>query len=86
MSETSGIEKLNNISKEYIYNQINDLVKLNIKNKVDFLGIRDYMYKHNYKEFNDFDINKTKIVINVNSSIGSFGESRKKLGELNHES
>ena len=86
VSETSGIEKLNNISKEYIYNQINDLVKLNIKNKVDFLGIRDYIYKHNYKEFNDFDINKTKIVINVNSSIGSFGESRKKLGELNHES
>lgn len=86
VSETAGIEELKNISNEYVYNKINDLVKLNIKNNVDFLGIRDYMYKHNYKEFNDFDINNTKIVINVKSSISSFGESRKKLGELDYES
>ena len=83
LNEPDTISKLSKLSENYIKDNINDVVNISVNNKIDFLGIGNYIYKHdkNYFDFEKQDWNnnlsKLNIKNNVNVKITSIGEMRK---------
>ena len=67
--------KLSKLTNDYIKKNVNNLLDISIKNNIDFIGIRNYIYKHTNKKIRSLkDIN---INIKIDSSITSIGEMRK---------
>jgi len=83
LNDKKSIDKLSKITNEYIKNNVNNIVNISVNNKIDFIGIGNYIYKHDYKYFdfkkNDWydNLNKIKINIKINTKITSIGEMRK---------
>lgn len=83
LDNNKTIEKLNELTNKYIEEKINHVVNIAKKNKADFLGIGNYIYKHDPKYFdfdkNDWNKNLEKINVNVNveTTIKFIGEIRK---------
>ena len=83
LNEPDTISKLSKLSENYIKDNINDVVNISVNNNIDFLGIGNYIYKHD-KNYFDFDkkdwnnnLSKLNIKNNVNVKITSIGEMRK---------
>ena len=83
LNKTNAIDKLNDLTNQYIKKNINDLISKMKNNNNDLLGIGNYIYKHN-KDYFDFknknwDNNLKNIYIETNSNtkINSSGEIRK---------
>lgn len=77
LSNNESLNNLINISKIQIKNNLINLIEISKKYNYDFLGIGNYIYKHNYDEYNKFDLNNLNIIVNVNLFISSIGETRK---------
>ena len=74
LDDSKSIDKLSNLANKYIKDEINNLINIQNKNKIDFLGFKLYIYKHDkdyLKEENNYKVN-----INVNTTINSIGEIR----------
>lgn len=75
--------KIGNIASKYVIDSINKLVNRSKKNNNDFIGIGNYIYKHDTKYFdfknNNWDNNLKNVSVKVTSkvSIISTGETRK---------
>lgn len=82
LNEKSSIEKLTNLTNEYIENNINNLIDFIKKNNTDIIGIGSYIYKHKTSYFNDKDkwntyLNDIKINVKSNTNITSLGEIKR---------
>ena len=64
---------LNKISNKEIKEKINELINIQKENNYDFLGIQNYIYKHDKRN----KLNDIKINILINNEITSIGEIRK---------
>lgn len=73
LQKQTNIKKLNNISNKQIQSKINELINIQLENNYDFLGIENYIYKHDKKT----NIKDIKINILINTEITSIGEMRK---------
>lgn len=78
LSDINSLKKLEKLSKDYMNDEINNLVNKTKKDNNDILGIENYIYKHdknyNKKTFNLNNIeNKNDITVNIIST----GEIRK---------
>ncbi len=75
--------KLSKLVNNYINKKSKDVVNIAVNNKIDFIGIGNYIYKHDSKYFdfkkNDWNdhLDKINIKINTDSIIKSIGEMRK---------
>lgn len=76
LDSTSTIKKLNTLSNNYIKEKLTNIINKN--NESDFIGIGNYIYKHNknFKLKNNY-IKDIDIKININNKINSIGELRK---------
>lgn len=74
---------LNDLINDYIEKNVNEIIDMIISNEVDFIGFSNYVYRNKYNDYKDFDLSKVNIKIKPDSSITSFGESRKKVGDIN---
>ena len=78
--ETTKI--LSNHINQYIKRNVNHILQLSKKNEFDFIGIGNYIYKHdkNYFDFDKYNWNHKLKDINVNvkvdATINSIGESK----------
>ena len=66
ITNQKNINKLNDITKKYILEKMNEVIKKSQENNNDFLGVGRYLYKHYYKkiDFNkEWDIQYPSIVI-----------------------
>lgn len=76
-------KKLSDLVNNYIKNNINDIVNTSVNNKIDFLGIGNYIYRHDKNYFNfkknnwNNELNKLRIKVTVDTNITSIGEMRK---------
>lgn len=83
LNKTSTIDKLNNLTNQYIKNNINDLINKMKNNNNDLIGIGNYIYKHNKNYFDfenknwDNNLKNINIKVNSNAKINSSGEIRK---------
>lgn len=82
LNKKSSIEKLTNLTNEYIENNINNLIDFIKKNNTDIIGIGSYIYKHKTSYFNDKDkwntyLNDIKINVKSNTNITSLGEIKR---------
>lgn len=78
LNDINSLKKLEKLSKDYMNDEINNLVNKTKKDNNDILGIENYIYKHdknyNKKTFNLNNIeNKNDITVNIIST----GEIRK---------
>lgn len=73
LEKEENIKKLNKLSSKEIQNKVNELINIQITNNYDFLGIQNYIYKHDKKR----NLNNIKIKTNVNVEINSIGEIRR---------
>lgn len=83
LTDNKTIEKLNNLASEYINENINNVVNIAKENKTDFIGIGNYIYKHD-KNYFDFEndnwnnkLSNIKVKVNTNTTIKYIGEVRK---------
>ena len=78
LDEQKTTSKLSSISNEYIKDNINDLLDIQKKNNIDFLGLNNFIYKHdkNYKKYN---LNNIETTINIKTIINSIGEMKNEL-------
>ena len=82
LNDTKNINKLNTLAEKYIEKEISKLIEISKNNKVDFIGIGNYIYKHdkNYFDFknNNWNNNLKNIntKVNVDIKITSIGEIR----------
>ena len=75
LDKPSTTDKLSKLTNNYIKKNVNNLLEIIINNDLDFIGIRNYIYKYNNKKIKslkDLDFN-----IEINTSITSIGEMRK---------
>ena len=83
LNKPGNINKLSKLTNEYISRKINELIKKEITNNVDFLGFGLYIYKHDQNYFNfknnnwNDNLNNLKFDIKVSTTINSIGEVRK---------
>ena len=73
LQKQTNIKKLNKLSNQEIKSKINELINIELTNNYDFLGIQNYIYKHN----NKINLQDIKIKIFINTEINSIGEIRK---------
>ena len=73
LNKKNNMNKLSNITNNYIKDNINNLIKISKDNNTDFIGLSSYYYKHTNKKIYLKDIN-TKI--KVNTIIESLGEMK----------
>lgn len=83
LSDSKTIEILNKLSNNYINENINNVVNIAKKNKTDFIGIGNYIYKHD-KNYFDFEndnwnnkLNDINVKVNADTIIKYIGEVRK---------
>lgn len=72
LNKTKTIDKLNTMSSNQIKQKIEQLINIQTQNNYDFLGIENYVLKHN----NNKQLKPT-IKININTQITSIGEMRR---------
>ena len=85
MDDDNTKDILNNLINQYIKDNVNEIINLINENDVDFIGFGNYIYRNNYKDYKNFDLKNTKINIVPKSLITSFGESRKKIGDIDEK-
>lgn len=73
LQKEKNIKILNKISNNEIQSKINELINIQKENNYDFLGIQNYIYKHDKRN----KLNDIKINILINNEITSIGEIRK---------
>lgn len=83
LNKKESIDKLNNFINKKIKSNIMNLIKIEKENKIDFIGIGNYIYKHD-KNYFDFQRNNWNeylsnidIEVKSTSTISSIGEMRK---------
>ncbi len=78
LNDIDSLKKLEKLSKDYINNEINNLVNKIKKDNNDILGIENYIYKHD-KNYNNktFNLNNIKNKNNITVNIISTGEIKK---------
>ena len=72
-------DTLSKISNKFIKDNISNIITIAKDNNYDFIGIGNYIYKHDYKFYNSWN-NKLKDIktnITVDTVINSIGETRK---------
>ena len=73
LEKPNTAKEISKLANNYIKNNINEIVNISVHKKVDFLGIKNYIYKHDKKvNLEDIDIK-----IDVKTTISSIGELRK---------
>lgn len=83
ISDKNTINILSNQANHYINQNINKIINLAKINNYDFIGIGNYIYKHDKKYFDfenynwNYRLNDVKINTKVNTIITSIGEIRK---------
>ena len=77
LDEPKTIKKLNEISNKEVEKNIVELIQISKNNNYDFLGIRNYIYKHDKNNFKKYKLENIKTKINVNVEINSIGEMRR---------
>lgn len=83
LDSVNSTKKISNIVNTFIKRNINDIVKISVNNKIDFIGIGNYIYRHDTDYFNfknnnwNNKLDKIKIKVNVDTTITSIGEMRK---------
>ena len=83
LDKPNTTKELSNLTNQFIKDNIEKLIDKSKNNNIDFIGIGNYIYKHNSNYFdfkNNNWNNKLKninIEINVNTIINSIGEMRK---------
>ena len=76
LDSTSTINKLNTLSNHYIKEKLTNIINKN--NESDFIGIGNYIYKHNKNfKLKDNYLKDINIKIDINNKINSIGELRK---------
>ena len=78
LSDINSLKKLEKLSKDYMNDEINNLVNKTKKYNNDILGIENYIYKHD-KNYNKktFNLNNIKNKNDITVNIISTGEIRK---------
>lgn len=78
LNNINSLKKLEKLSKDYINDEINNLVNKTKKDNNDILGIENYIYKHD-KNYNKktFNLNNIKNKNDITFNIISTGEIRK---------
>lgn len=78
LNDINSLKKLEKLSKDYMNDEINNLVNKTKKDNNDILGIENYIYKHD-KNYNKktFNLNNIKNKNDITVNIISTGEIRK---------
>ena len=78
LSDINSLKKLEKLSKDYMNDEINNLINKTKKYNNDILGIENYIYKHD-KNYNKktFNLNNIKNKNDITVNIISTGEIRK---------
>jgi len=74
LDDPKTINKLSDLTNNYIKKNINNLIKISKEDNNDFLGLTGYIYKHSKKKLKIKDIN---INTKVDTTINAIGEIRK---------
>lgn len=82
LTKKESIEKLNELTSNYIKNNINNLLTFIKDNNEDVIGIGNYIYKHNKNYFNNKNkwnnyLNNIEFKIDTKTNITSIGEIKK---------
>lgn len=82
LTKKTSIDKLNDLTSNYIKNNINNLLTFIKDNNEDIIGIGNYVYKHDKSYFKDTNkwnnyLNNIEYKINVKTNITSIGEIKK---------
>lgn len=82
LTKKESIEKLNELTSNYIKNNINNLLTFIKDNNEDVIGIGNYIYKHDKNYFKDNNkwnnyLNNIKFKIDTKTNITSIGEIKK---------
>lgn len=77
LNEKSSIKKLNDLTNNYIEDNINNLLEFIRKNNTDIIGIGNYIYKHNNKYYKDNYLNNINYEVNSKTNITSIGEIKR---------
>ncbi len=83
LDSVNTTKKISNLVNNYIKTNINDIVNISVNNKIDFIGMGNYIYKHDKNYFNfkrknwNNELNKLNIKVSVDTTITSIGEMRK---------
>ena len=77
LNKKETIEKLINLTNNYIEANINDLLKFIKKNDTDIIGIGNYIYKHKLKYYNKEYLSNINFEVKSNTNITSVGEIKR---------
>ena len=77
LNKKETIEKLINLTNNYIEANINDLLKFIKKNDTDIIGIGNYIYKHKLKFYNKEYLSNINFEVKSNTNITSVGEIKR---------
>ncbi|MGM9877211.1 MAG: Ger(x)C family spore germination C-terminal domain-containing protein [Bacilli bacterium] len=81
LNDKNTIKKLNKLTEKELIASLNDVINISKTNNYDFLGIINYIYKHDNKYYNkikdNLDLNNIKTNIDINVAINSIGEKRR---------
>lgn len=82
LNEKKSIEKLTNLTNNYIEDNINNLLNFIKENNTDIIGIGNYIYKHKTNYFKDNNkwntyLNDINIEVKSNTNITSIGEIKR---------
>ena len=77
LNKKETIEKLINLTNNYIEANINDLLKFIKKNDTDIIGIGNYIYKHKLKSYNKEYLSNINFEVKSNTNITSVGEIKR---------
>ena len=77
LDEKDTIKKLSDLTQKYINENVNDLINISKSNNIDFLGLQNYIYKHNYKNYKKYNLNNIDINNKSKVIITSIGEMNK---------
>ena len=74
LNKKSSIEKLTNLTNNYIENNMKNLITFIKKNNTDIIGIGTFIYKHDNKNYKKDYLNTINIETSSNTNITSIGE------------
>ncbi len=77
LNKKETIEKLINLTNNYIEANINDLLEFIKKNDTDIIGIGNYIYKHKPKSYNKEYLSNINFEVKSNTNITSVGEIKR---------
>ncbi|MDY6072378.1 MAG: Ger(x)C family spore germination protein [Bacilli bacterium] len=77
LNKKETIEKLINLTNNYIEANINDFLKFIKKNDTDIIGIGNYIYKHKLKSYNKEYLSNINFEVKSNTNITSVGEIKR---------